>query len=105
MPFPPFSPFQPNRRVRVVLSSMGLMPFVSVWKAAALALAELGAASFFIVGVVHGTLGAVAPWFVLAACLCGVLVRAGDIESWALFIAGGLVGRTEQAVGSRASPT
>ena len=99
MPFPPFPPFQPNRRVRVVLSSMGLMPFVSVWKAAALALAELGSAAFFIVGVLHGTAGQFAPWFVLAACVLGVLVRAGDIESWALFIPGGLVGRTEQAFG------
>src|SRR5436190_19119746 len=103
MPFPPFPPFQPNRRVRVVLSSMGLMPFVSVWKAAALALAELGAAAFFVVGVVHGTVGAFAPWFVLAACCFGLLVRAGDIESWALFIPGGLVGRAEQAFGSRAA--
>src|SRR5216110_4063490 len=97
----PFPPFQPNRRVRVVLSSMGLMPFVSVWKAAALALAELGAAAFFIVGVLHGTAGVTAPWFVLAACVLGLLVRAGDIESWALFIPGGLVGRTEQAFGPR----
>src|SRR5580765_5685310 len=105
MPFPPFSPFQPNRRVRVVLSSMGLMPFVSVWKAAALALAEPGSAAFFIVGVLHETAGASAPWFVLAACLLGVLVRAGDIESWALFIPGGLVGRAEQAFGPRAART
>jgi magnesium transporter len=102
MPFP-LTPFQPNRRVRVVLSSMGLMPFVSVWKAAALALAELGAASFFIVGVLQGTVGVFAPWFVLAACVFGLLVRAGDIESWALFISGGLVGRAEQAFGQRAA--
>jgi len=105
MPFPPFPPFQPNRQVRVVLSSMGLMPFVSVWKAAALALAELGAAAFFIVGVLHSTAGAAAPWFVLAACLLGVLVRAGDIESWAQFVPGGLVGRTELAFGTRAART
>ena len=84
---------------------MGLMPFVSVWKAAALALAELGAAAFFIVGVLHGTAGATAPWFVLAACVLGVLVRAGDIESWALFVPGGLVGRAELAFGPRAGRT
>ena len=87
------SPFQPNR-VRVVLSSMGLLPFVSIWRAAALALAELGCAAFFIVGVVQGTVGEFAPWFVLAACVLGIFARAGDIESWALFIPGGLIGRT-----------
>jgi magnesium transporter len=103
--FPTFPPFQPNRRVQVVLSSMGLMPFLSVWKAAALALAELGSAAFFIVGVVQGTVNGYAPWFVLAACCFGVLVRAGDIESWALFIPGGLVGRAEQAFGVRAAQT
>src|SRR5436190_8098136 len=95
------SPFQPNRRVRVVLSSMGLLPFVSIWRAAALALAELGCAAFFIVGVVQGTVGQFAPWFVLAACVLGIFARAGDIESWALFIPGGLIGRTEQAFGPR----
>ena len=83
---------------------MGLLPFVSVWKAAALALAELGCAAFFVVGVVLGTAGPGAPWFVLAACLFGVLVRAVDIESWALFIPGGLTGRTEQAFGEKAGP-
>ena len=100
MPFPPM--FEPNRRVRVVLSSMGLMPYVSVWKAAALALAELGCAAFFIVGVAACRCRHLAPWFVLAACAVGVLVRAADIESWASFIPGGLVGRTEQAFGARA---
>jgi magnesium transporter len=101
MPF--LSPFQPNRRVRVVLSSMGLLPFVSVWKAGALALAELGCAAFFVAGVVSESVGPFAPWFVLAVCVFGVFVRAVDIESWALFIPGGLIGRTEQAFGSRAA--
>ena len=55
MPFP----FQPNKRIRVVLSSMGLLPFVSVWKAAAFALAELGCAAFFVAGVVLSTTGPV----------------------------------------------
>ncbi len=97
----PFPPFQPNRRVRVVLSSMGLMPFVSVWKAAALALAELGCAAFFLVGVLQPTLGSLAPWMVLLACVLGLLARAGDIESWATFIPGGFLGKAEHAFGRR----
>jgi magnesium transporter len=86
----------------VFLSSMGLLPFVSVWKAAALALAELGCAAFFIAGVVLQISGPIAPWFVLAACVLGIFVRQVDVESWALFIPGGLAGRTEQAFGRRA---
>src|SRR5262245_39453133 len=101
MPFSPF-PLDPNRRVRVVLSSMGLLPFVSVWKAAAFALAELGCAAFFISGVLMGTVGDLTPWLVLTICLIGLAVRSGDIESWAMFIQGGLVGRAEQAFGPRA---
>ncbi|MCM3880331.1 MAG: magnesium transporter [Vicinamibacterales bacterium] len=97
----PFS-FQPNQRARVFLSSMGLLPFVSVWKAAAFALAELGCAAFFIAGVVPQLIGPAAPWFVLAACVFGVVARQVDVESWALFIPGALVGRSEQAFGERA---
>src|ERR1041385_651852 len=102
MPFSPF-PLQPNRRVRVVLSTMGLLPFVSVWKAAAFALAELGCSAFFLIGVLQGTSGDIGPWFVLAACVVGIFTRAVDIESWAMFIPGGLVGRTELAFGARAA--
>jgi magnesium transporter len=99
MPFP----FQPNQRAHVFLSSMGLLPFISVWKAAAFALAELGCAAFFIIGVVLPTTGPAAPWFVLAACVFGIVARQVDIESWGLFIPGGLTGRAEQAFGVHAA--
>ena len=82
---------------------MGLLPFISVWKAAAFALAELGCAAFFIIGVVLPTTGPSAPWFVLAACVFGIVARQVDIESWGLFIPGGLAGRTEQAFGLHAT--
>jgi magnesium transporter len=93
----------PVRRVRVVLSSTALLSFISVWKAAALALAELGVAAFFIAGTTQSALGPATPWLVLAGCLLSVFVRAFDIESWALFIPGGLLGRAEQAFGPRAT--
>ena len=46
--------------VRVVLSTPAVLSFVSVWKAAALAIAQLGAGLFFVAGVaapVPGFLG------------------------------------------------
>src|SRR5256885_1128758 len=92
-------PVQPARRVRVVLSATALLSFMSVWKAAALAFAELGVAAFFVIGMAGPTLGHWAPWFVLAACALGGLVRAVDIEQWALFIPGGLPGRAREAFG------
>jgi len=101
MPIVP--PIRPGRQVRVVFSATPLLSYVSVWRAAALAVAELGAAVFFIPGVVQIAAGDLAPWLILAACAFSVLVRAVDLESWALFIPGGSIGRIEQALGSRAA--
>ncbi len=94
------SPAQPRsgRPLRVVLSAEALLSFVSVWRAAALAVAELGAAAFFVAGVA-APLGALAPWLVLAMCPLSAFVRAMDLESWALFIPRGLVGRSRVAFG------
>ena len=76
--------------------------FLSVRKAAALAIAQSGVAAFFIAGVTWSALGASAVWFVLAVTVLAVLIRAIDIESWALLIAGGFVSRVAKAFGARA---
>src|SRR5215471_9897584 len=96
-------PLRPPRQVRVILSSTALLSFMSVWKATALAVAELGVAAFFVMGVAQSFLGEWAPWFVLAACGLGAYARAIDIESWALFVPGGLTGRVDLAFGWRAA--
>jgi magnesium transporter len=90
-----------HRQVRVVLSTTALLSFMSVSKATAVALAELGIAAFFVIGVARSAIGDAAPWFVLVACALSAFVRAIDIESWAFFIPGGLVGRTERVFGRR----
>ena len=95
------TPPSSNRHVRVVLSTTALLSFMSVSKATALVLAELGVAVFFVVGVARSFFGESAPWFVLGACLLAIVVRAIDIESWAFFIPGGLIGRTERVFGQR----
>src|SRR6185295_10481875 len=91
----------PKRQVRVVLTTTALLSFISVSKATALVLAELGVGLFFVVGFARSFIGDSAPWFVLAACGLSVIVRAIDIESWAFFVPGGLIGRTERAFGQR----
>jgi magnesium transporter len=101
----PRPPIRPRRQtVRVVLSSTALLSFMSVWKAAALAIAELGIGVFFVAGLVRAVADDWAPWIVLAVAMLSFLARAADIESWALFIPGGLIGRVEQAIGPRAVP-
>ena len=99
----PFSPIPPRHPIRVVLSSTALLPFMSVRKAAALAIAQLGVAAFFISGVARTALGESAAWFVLAATVLAAFVRAIDIESWALLIPGGFVSRVANAFGPRAA--
>ncbi|PYS54634.1 MAG: hypothetical protein DMG13_07510 [Acidobacteria bacterium] len=46
-----------KRQVRVVLSTTALLSFMSISKAAALALAELGIAAFFLIGVARSVIG------------------------------------------------
>jgi len=57
---------------------------------------------FFVAGVGRAFIGDFSPWFVLMACALSIVVRAIDIESWAFFLPGGLVARTERAFGPRA---
>jgi magnesium transporter len=94
-------PLKSHRNIRVVLSTTTLLSFMSVSKAAALGLAELGIAAFFVIGVARSFVGEAAAWFVLAACVVGVFVRAIDIEGWSFFIPGGLIGRTDRAFGPK----
>src|SRR4051794_26056641 len=99
MPVTP--PIRPGRRVRVVLSAAPLLSFVSVSKAAALAIAELGAAAFFVMGVTAAKLGPNAAVAVFGAVLLGAYLRSADIESWSFFVSGGVAGRAERAFGPR----
>ena len=95
------APNRANRRVRVVLSSIALLSFMSGRNAAAVALSQLGVAAFFAGGTVQSVVGNSAVWCVLAAAVLSAFVRAIDIESWALFIPGGFLARLQHAFGPR----
>jgi len=62
---------RPRRQIRVVLSSTALLSFMTVRKAAALAIAQLGVAAFFVAGTARAAIGESAAWFVLAAAIVG----------------------------------
>jgi len=98
----PFSPIPPRHPIRVVLSSTALLRFMSAWNAAALVVAQLGVAAFFVAGVARPVLGDATGWFVLAATGLAALVRAIDLESWATLMPGGIEGRVATAFGPRA---
>lgn len=90
---------RPIRHVPVVLAAGVLQSIVSTWRAAPIAVAQFGIAGLFAIGVAYDTLGPAAAWYVLAATLIGSALRAVDVESYALFIPGGLVGRAREAFG------
>ena len=48
---------RPNRQVRIISSTAPLLSFMSVSKAVALALPELGIAAFFVAGLARPSLG------------------------------------------------
>ena len=87
------------QRIRVVLASGALVSYVSVWRAAARALGELGCGAFFVGGVALASVGPTAPWFVLAAVVLSLAVRAVDVEARALFVPGGLYGSVKETLG------
>jgi hypothetical protein len=69
MPTPPTRP--PRGPVRVVLATTALLSFISSWRAAALALAEIGGLVFFASGVAEQALGEAAAWCVIGVVLLG----------------------------------
>src|SRR5258708_32815687 len=92
-----------RREVPIVLAASALLSFTSASRAAALALPELAFAAFFVGGVLKDTAGNAGPWIVFAATVIGLAIRRLDLESWTLFIPGGLCGRAEPAFGPRAA--
>jgi magnesium transporter len=92
-----------SRRIPILFAASALRPYTSSSRAAALALPETLFAVFFVGGLLLDSAGAFGPWIVLAAALLGFVVRRIDIESWTLFIPGGLTGRVERVYGSRAA--
>jgi magnesium transporter len=77
--------------------------YVSVWRATARALVELGFATFFIAGVAWSSARDPAPWFVLAAVALGAAFRTADVEARALFVPGGLYGSVRETLGGLAA--
>ncbi len=92
-----------SARVPVVLVPPTLLKYASAWRAAALAIPDVGVAVFFIAGVATSGAGIVAPWFAAAAVLLGLACRTLDVEGWGLRITGGLPGRAGTAFGPRAA--
>src|SRR5262245_13495018 len=64
-------------------------------------MAELAVAAYLVSGLTFSAAGVWAPWMVLAAWGVGAVVRAADLQAWALLVPGGATGRIRRAFGER----
>ena len=86
-------------RVRVVVATTVLLSFISLWRAAAIVLSDLGSTAFYVGGIVEQAIGKAAPWFVLGVMLLSYVVRALYIESSAMFVRAGVYRVVKEAMG------
>jgi hypothetical protein len=94
----------PSRNaIRIVLATPTLVSFLSSWRAAALALIELGGVAFFASGEAERALGETGAWYLLIAVLAGFALRAIDLEACALFLPFGLYAPVREVLGRPAA--
>jgi amino acid transporter len=83
----------------VVVNSV-MFKFISYWRVAAVVLCDLASTAYYIGGIVESSIGACAPWFILAVMLFSYAVRNVYIESCSLFVRGGVYRIVKEAMGS-----
>jgi len=84
---------------RVVVATTALLSFISLWRAAAIVLGDLGSSAFYAGGIAEQAVGKAAPWFVLGVMLFSYTVRAIYLESSIMFVRGGVYRVVKEAMG------
>jgi nucleotide-binding universal stress UspA family protein len=88
------------RAAHVVVVNSVMFKFISYWRVAAVVLCDLASTAYYIGGIVESSIGACAPWFILAVMLFSYAVRNVYIESCSLFVRGGVYRIVKEAMGS-----
>src|SRR5512133_1375826 len=86
-------------RVKVVVATTVFLSFISLWRAAAIVLSDLGSSAFYVGGIAEQAIGKAAPWFILGVMLFSYAVRAVYIESSAMFVRAGVYRVVKEAMG------
>jgi amino acid transporter len=76
-----------------------MLSFISLWRAAAIVLNDLGSSAFYAGGIAEQFVGKSAPWFILGVMLFSLAVRTLYIESSAMFVRGGVYRVVKEAMG------
>jgi amino acid transporter len=88
---------------KMIIVSSVMFTFISYWRTAAVVLCDLASTSYYIGGIVEQSVGAVAPWFILAVMLFSYAVRSVYIESCTMFVRGGVYRVVREALGTFAA--
>jgi hypothetical protein len=89
-----------DHAAHVVVVNSVMFKFISYWRVAAVVLCDLASTAYYIGGIVESSIGACAPWFILAVMLFSYAVRNVYIESCSLFVRGGVYRIVKEAMGS-----
>src|SRR5205823_8351592 len=84
---------------KVIVVGSVMFTFISYWRTAAVVLCDLASTAYYIGGIVEQSVGAAAPWFILAVMVFSYAVRSVYIESCSLFIRGGVYRVVREALG------
>src|SRR5215510_809946 len=84
---------------KVVVATTVALSFISFWRAAAIVLSDLASSSFYAGGIAEHSIGASAPWFILAVMFFSFAVRAVYLESCGMFVRGGVYVVVRDAMG------
>ncbi|HUU14653.1 MAG TPA: APC family permease [Terriglobia bacterium] len=95
--------FSPESRAvglpQVVVASTAMLTFISLWRAAAIVLNDLGSSAFYAGGIAERALGKSAPWYILAVMLFAYAVAQMYVESCSMFVRGGVYRVVKEAMG------
>ncbi len=97
-PIPP-SGGRVSRAAHVIVVNSVMLKFISYWRTAAVVLCDLASTAYYIGGIVEQSIGAAAPWFILAVMAFSYCVRSVYIESCSLFVRGGVYRVVKEAMG------
>src|SRR6266403_4719658 len=87
------------RAAQVIIVSSVMFSFISYWRMAAVVLCDLASTAYYIGAIVEQSIGAAAPWFILAVMCFSYCVRWVYIESCTLFVRGGVYRVVREALG------
>src|SRR5256712_8184213 len=85
---------------RVLVATTAMLAFISLWRAAAVVLNDMGSSAFYAGAIAEHFIGKAAPWLILGIMCLAYAVRAVYIESCSMFVRGGVYRVVKEAMGS-----